>query len=449
MNGGNTNGAGALKRLLRAFRSRNYRLFFTGQLISLVGTWMNTIAESWLVYRLTGSSLLLGTVTFAAQTPVFLLSTFGGLIADRFDRRKILIATQSSAMIAAATLATLTFAGKVTVTQVLVIAAIQGVILSVDVPSRQAFVVDIVERSDLVNAIALNSSMFNGARVVGPAVAGLVVGKVGEAWCFGVNAISYAAVVIALLMMRAEARRTRQALSRIAIADGFRFAYNTLPVRGLLLTVALTSVFGMPFTVLMPVFADRVLGSGPGALGILMGSSGVGALAAALTLAMRTEVIGLGRWVAAASASFGISLILFSLSRSLVLSSTLLVAVGYSMMLQMACSNTLIQAMVPDELRGRVSAIYAMMFLGTAPIGAMLAGSVAEAIGAPFTVRAGGVCCLMIAAWFTLRLPLRRAEGQRLIIAQGLAGGEPPQHMTIGVTEPQAADASGDEPRDR
>lgn len=418
--------------LLRAFRHRNYRLFFGGQLISLTGTWMQSVAESWLVYRLTGSSALLGVSAFATQIPVFLFATIGGTVADRSNRHRILIATQSASMVLPFILAVLTLTHRVQVWHVFVLAACLGIVNAFDIPARQAFVMDLVGREDLVNAIALNSSMVNGARIVGPSVAGLLVAAVGEGWCFLLNAISYSAVITGLLLMRLDAARAapvRRSAWRDTL-EGFRFVGRTAPVRALLLLLGAVSFAGMPYAVLMPVFAESILHGNAETLGVLMGCSGAGALAGALTLATRSGVRGLGRWVVTAAACFGVALMLFSLSRAMWLSAVLLVPVGASMMVQMASSNTLVQSMVPDALRGRVMAVYSMMFMGMAPFGALWAGWVAERIGAPETVAIGGVICIVAAAIFASRLPALRVEARELIVAQGLAGGDPPAEIT-------------------
>ncbi len=421
-----------LPSALRALRHRNYRLFFGGQLVSLTGTWMQSVAQSWLVYRLTGSAVLLGFVGFSSQIPVFLLATLGGTLADRVNRHRILITTQTLAMLGASTLAALTLTGHVRVWHVFMLAAMLGVVNAFDMPARQAFVVDMVGRDDLVNAIALNSSMFNGARLIGPAVAGVLVSSIGEGWCFFANAVSYVAVLTGLLLMRIE-RRARVPLPGSALAsivEGYKFVGKTAPVRALLLLLGLVSLMGMPYAVLMPIFADQILHGGASGLGLLMGASGAGALAGALSLAMRKGVRGLGRWVAFASAGFGMSLILFSQSRTFWLSAALLVPVGFSMMIQMASSNTLVQAMVPDSLRGRVMAVYSMMFMGMAPIGALLAGTLAGRIGAPTTVAIGGAVCIVGAVVFGLRLPALRDEARQIIVAQQPSGGCPTEETT-------------------
>jgi MFS family permease len=425
-----------LSATLRALRHRNFQLFFSGQLISLIGTWMQSVAQSWLVYRLTGSSLLLGSVGFASQIPVFLVAPLGGIVADRQNRQRIVICTQVASMLLACVLATLTLTGIVQVWHIFVLASLLGVVNAFDIPGRQSFLVDMVGKEDLMNAIALNSSLFNGARIIGPAIAGILVARIGEGWCFFANAISYIAVITGLLMMRVQSRSHRASGSPLAhIIEGFRFVRQTGPIRAILRLLGLVSLVAMPYTVLMPVLADKILHGGARGLGILMGATGVGALLGALTLATRTDVRGLGRWVALSCGGFGLSLLLFSLSRNFWLSVALLLPVGFSMMLQMSSSNTLIQAMVPDHLRGRVMAVYSMMFMGMAPFGALMGGALAERLGAPLTVSIGAVACLGGAALFGLHLPKIRVEARRLIVAQGVAGGEPSQEMTVRVFE--------------
>jgi MFS family permease len=415
----------------RALRHRNFQLFFSGQFISLIGTWMQNVAQSWLVYRLTGSALLLGAVGFAGQIPVFLFAPLGGIAADRFNRHKIVIATQNAAMVLAFILAALTLTNKVQVWHVFVLASLLGVVNAFDIPGRQSFLVDMVGKEDLMNAIALNSSMFNGARVIGPAIAGILVAKIGEGWCFFGNAVSYIAVIIGLLLMRVQSPARAVGASPVEhMMEGFRFVNRTAPIRALLLLLGIVSLVGMPYVVLMPIFADKILHGGARGLGILMGSTGVGALLGALTLAFREGVKGLGRWVAWCCAGFGISLMVFSFSHSFWLSVILLLPVGYMMMLQMACSNTLIQVMVPDELRGRVMAVYSMMFMGMAPIGALFGGVVADWLGAPITVAIGGLASLAGAGWFAMQLPKIRVEARRLMVAQAAGGGEPSEMAT-------------------
>jgi MFS family permease len=435
---------------LRAMRHRNFQLFFSGQLISLIGTWMQTVAQSWLVYRISGSSLQLGAVGFASQFPVFLASPLGGIIADRYNRHRVVIATQTASMVLAFILAGLTLTHRITVPEIFVLAILLGIVNAFDLPGRQSFLVEMVGKDDLMNAIALNSSMFNGARVVGPAIAGILVARIGEGWCFFANAVSYIAVIVGLLLMQVTPRAIRPMGSAMAhLVEGFRFVRHTAPIRALLLLVGLVSLVAMPYTVLMPVFADRILHGGgltftawigshdPGAvrLGILMGATGVGALLAGILLAARTGVHGLGRWIALATAGFGVSLIAFALSRTFWLSAALLVPAGFCMMLQMSSSNTLIQSMVHDHLRGRVMSVYAMSLIGMAPFGALFAGAVADRVGAPVTVIIGAVACLGGAAIFGLHLPKIREEARRLIVAQQMAGGEPVAAMTVPVED--------------
>src|SRR5579875_442303 len=429
--------ASRLRATFRALQHRNFQLFFGGQLISLIGTWMDTVAEAWLVYRLTGSSLLLGTVAFAGQIPVFLLSPLGGMVADRWKRRSVVIATQTLSMIIAGCLAALTLSGIVKVWEVVMLAAFMGMVNAFDIPARQAFLVDMVGREDLMNAIALNSSMFNGARVIGPAVAGILVAGIGEGWCFFANSVSYIPVITGLLLMKIPYReiehRGESALEHIA--EGFRFVHRTMPIYSLLLLLGLVSLVAMPYSVLMPVFAARILHGNARTLGILMGATGIGALIGALLLASKTGLKGLGSWVAFSCAGFGAALILFSFSQWYLASIAFLVPVGFFMMVQMASSNTLIQAMVPDRLRGRTMAVYSMMFMGMAPLGSLLAGVLAEHIGAQWTVAIGGLCAIIGAFVFWQHLPRLRIEARQLILAQGMAGGEPPGNMTTRALE--------------
>jgi len=410
---------GRARATFRALRHRDYRLFFFGQLVSLVGTWMQSVAQSWLAYRLTGSAALLGVVAFSGQIPALLFASWGGVAADRFSRRAILLATQLASMALALALAGLTLSGHIEVAHILVLAALLGAVNAFDIPARQAFVVELVGRDDLINAIALNSSAFNGARMVGPALAGVLVARLGEGWCFLLNGASYLAVLGGLLAIGPRpAVRTRAGASMLAhIAEGYRYAAGARPVRALLLLLGVVSLTAMPYAVLMPIFADRVLGGGSAALGLLMGASGVGALSGALTLASRRGIAGLGRWVAISAAGFGIALVLFSLSRWLWLSVAILVPAGFFMINQMASSNTLIQSVVPDRFRGRVMALYTMMFMGMAPFGALGAGAAAERWGAPATVAAGGALALAAALVFARRIPSLRVEMRAMIVA--------------------------------
>jgi MFS family permease len=412
--------------MFRSLRHRNFQLFFSGQLISLIGTWMQNVAQAWLVYSLTGSSLLLGIVGFAGQIPIFVFAPLGGLAADRWNRHRVVIATQVASMILAFALAVLTLLHIVKVWEVVVLAALLGVVNAFDVPARQSFLIEMVSREDLMNAIALNSSMFNGARVLGPAIAGITVAKIGEGWCFFANAVSYIAVIVGLLLMQIEPfqRATHTVSPYEHIKEGFDYVQKTAPMMALIMLIGVVSLVAVPYSVLMPVFADAILHRGAHGLGILMGATGVGALLGALTLAMRRGVKGLGHTVGYAAVAFGVSLILFSLSKIFWLSVVLLVPVGYGVMLQMSGSNTLIQSMVPDKLRGRAMAVYTMMFMGMAPLGSLLAGLMADRIGAAWTVAIGGFGAIFGAMRFLKKLPGLQLEARALIAAQGLAGGD-------------------------
>jgi MFS family permease len=412
-------------RLPVAFRSlkhRNFRLFFGGQLISLVGTWMQTIAEAWLIYRLTGSSVLLGLLGFVSQIPIFLLSPIGGLAADRWPRQRVVIATQIASMMLGFTLAALTLTGHIRVWEIIVLATMLGVVNAFDVPARQSFLIEMVGREDLLNAIALNSAMFNGARVAGPAVAGLLVAHIGEGWCFFLNGVSYIAVLAGLLMMRIEISQVvHDGNSPIEkLREGLRFVRRAKPIRTLLLLLGLVSFTALPFSVLVPIFADRILHGGASAYGNLMGAVGLGAMCGAFTLAMRQELRGLGNVVAYSAIGLGVSLILFGASRWYWASLAALTLAGFAMMLQFTSTNTLIQAMVPDQLRGRVMSLYSMMFLGMSPLGSLVAGAIAQHIGAPITVALGGLASLAGAAVFARTWPSMRAPARELVAAQGM-----------------------------
>ena len=418
--------------MFRALGHRNFRLFFSGQMVSLIGTWMQSIAQSWLVYRLTKSPLLLGLVGFSGQIPVLLFAPLGGLFADRYSRHRTVIATQTASMVLAFILAALTLLGHVRVWEIMVLASLLGVVNAFDIPARQAFIIEMVVPEDLINAIALNSAMFNGARILGPAIAGITVAAIGEGWCFFSNAVSYVAVIVGLLLMTVTPRQRlqRRASGLESILEGFRFAAHTGPFRAVLLLLGVVRLTGMPYAVLMPIFADRILHSGARGLGLLMGSTGVGALSATMVMAARREVHGLGRWILYASTGFGASLILFSFSRSLALSIALLLPAGFCMLIQMASSNTLIQTMVPDALRGRVMSVYSMMFMGMAPFGALLAGAFAHRGGAPLTVAMGGGVCILGSLAFGWKWSGMSSEARQLIVTQGMRSGEPAEEMT-------------------
>jgi MFS family permease len=409
-------GFGALQVLGRALAHRNYRLFFVGQGVSLIGTWMTRVATSWLVFRLSGAdaAFLLGVVGFAGQIPSFFLAPVAGVQVDRWDRHRLLVITQVLSLVQSALLAVVAFAaeaGPATIWQVMALALCQGIINAFDMPARQAFLVEMVERKeDLPNAIALNSSLVNGARLIGPSLAGAVIALTHEGWCFVIDAVSYVAVILALLAMRLTPRARAVAAGSMwrRLAEGFRYAFGFAPIRTLLLLLALVSFMGMPYSTLLPIFAADILNGGPYAYGFLSGASGVGALAGALFLASRPSVLGLGRVIVVATFLFGSGLIGFALSRWLWLSLLLMLLTGFGMMVQMAASNTILQTIVEEDKRGRVMSFYSMAFLGMAPLGSLFAGVLASAIGAPQTVLVGGVACLLGMAAFALMLPRLR-----------------------------------------
>jgi MFS family permease len=410
-NGANVAKDSAIAFMLRALRYRNYRLFFGGQSVSLIGTWMTRIATSWLIYRLTHSALLLGVVSFAGQIPTFLLAPFAGVWVDRWDRHRVLVVTQVLAMVQSFALAALALAGRITVWDVLWLNVFQGLINAFDMPARQAFVVQMVEdRRDLSNAIALNSSIVNMARMIGPSIAGVIIAAVGEGYCFLIDGISYLAVIASLLLMHVTGSRPqRVGKNTLAeLAEGWQYVSRFTPIRSILLLLALVSLMGMPYTVLMPIFAGSILRGGPHTLGFLMGAAGVGALTAAFRLAARRSVLGLGKLTAISGSIFGGGLVAFSHSHWLWLSLILMFFVGLGMMQQMASSNTIVQTILEEDKRGRVMSYYAMAFTGMAPFGSLLAGTVADRIGAPATLLISGACCIAGAIWFAAQLPVIR-----------------------------------------
>jgi len=399
----------SLAFMLRAFRYRNYRLFFGGQIVSLTGTWITTTATSWLVYRLTGSAVLLGVVGFASQFPASLLTPFAGIFVDRWNRHRLLIGTQTASLIVAFVLATLTLTGLITVPVIIVISVVQGLVNAFDLPCRQAFVVSMIEdKDDLPNAIALNSSMFNSARLLGPSIAGAIIAVSSEGWCYLIDGVSYMAVIVALLRMRVAAGRpdVRQHAGVIEqFKEGWRYAFGSPPIRAIIALLAIVSLVGVPYSVLMPIVAGEVLGGGAHTLGFLMTASGGGALIGAIWLAGRKSVVGLSRVIPAAAGLFGSGLIAFSFSRSLWLSLACLVVTGLGLMVQAACSNTVLQTIVDDGKRGRLMSFFLMAYLGTAPLGSLLAGFLSARIGVQQTLLAGGLCCILGALWFANYLP--------------------------------------------
>lgn len=413
-----------LSFMLRAFSYRNYRLFFGGQIVSVTGSWISMTATSWLVYRLTGSPMLLGVVGFAGQFPGFVMGPFAGAFLDRWDRHRVLVVTQTISMLQSFALAILTFSGHITVPAIIALNAVQGVVNAFDMPARQSFLVTMIsDRDDLANAIALNSSMFNAARLVGPSIAGIIIAAAGESWCFLLDGVSYCAVIIALVSMKnlQQAARPAQTLGIVDhLLEGWRYVFGFRPIRSLMLLLSWLCLVAMPFGVLMPVFADEILGGGPQTLGFLMTASGVGALSGALWLATRKSVVGLGRIILTTTVVFGIGLIGFAWSRWLWLSLLFMVVIGVGMMVQMASTNTIIQTIVDDEKRGRVMSFYTMAFLGTAPFGSLLAGALSARIGVQNTVALSGVLCVAAAAWFARELPAIRLVVRPIYVKMGI-----------------------------
>ena len=407
------NNPNRISTIFRSFQYRNYRLFFTGQSISLIGTWIQRIATPWLVYHLTGSTFLLGTVAFAGQIPTLLIAPFAGVMTDRWNRYHILIGTQIAAMIQALALAFLFYTGTIQVWHIVILSMILGCINAFDIPSRQSFVIEMVEKKeDLGNAIALNSSMVNGARLLGPSIAGVLIAFTGEGICFLINGLSYIFVIISLLFMRVTPRKINTNKQSVLkeLKAGFSYVNSSQPIKYVIVLLALVSLMGMPYTVLMPVFAKEILHGDAHTFGFLMGASGIGALAGALYLASRKNVLGFGKIISMSAILFGFGLIAFSFSRSFLISLFLMVITGLGMMLQMAGSNTILQTIVHDNMRGRVMSFYTMAFMGTAPFGSLIAGILADRIGAPKTILIGGISCIFGAVVFVRKLPeLRKA----------------------------------------
>ncbi|MEJ2656843.1 MAG: MFS transporter [Desulfobacterales bacterium] len=413
----------SLKSIIRSFHHRNFRLFFSGQSISLVGTWMQRIALGWLVYQMTNSAFMLGLVGFAGQIPTFLLASFAGVLADRHNRHRILITTQTLAMVQAFILYFLVLFHLIRIWHVIALSIFYGIINAFDMPTRQSFMVEMVEdKKNLGNAIALNSSMVNLARLLGPTAAGLLIAAIGEGACFLINGISYMAVIVSLFMMKIEPKKAKPRTSKVwqELKEGYRYALGFAPIRDVLLIFALVNLVGMPYVVLMPVFAKTVLNGGPSALGFLMGCSGLGALGGAVYLASRKSVLGLGKWIPIAATVFGAALIVFSFSRLLYFSLGLMVLTGTGQMILMATSNTLLQTLVDDDKRGRVMSFYIMAFMGATPIGSLIAGFLASKISATWTVFIGGVICICGAVFFAKRLPKLRKLVRPIYVKMGI-----------------------------
>jgi len=412
-----------LNNIFRSLRYRNYRLFFGGQSISLIGTWIQRIATPWLVYHLTDSVVMLGIVGFAGQIPTFLLAPFAGVLTDRWNRYRMLIIAQVLAMIQALMLALLFFTGTIQVWQIVILSVLLGCINAFDIPVRQAFVVEMVEKKeDLGNAIALNSTMVNGARLLGPSIAGILIAAAGEGICFMINGISYLVVILFLVRMRIVPRPANKKITHVftELKEGFSYTFGFAPIRSVILLLALVSLMGMPYSVLMPVFSREIFHGGSHTFGFLIGASGLGALTGALYLASRKNVLMLGRIIPLSAGLFGLGLVLFSLSRSYALSLALMVVSGLGMMMEMASSNTILQTIVDDDKRGRVMSFYTMAFIGTAPFGSLLAGGLAKVLGAPLTLAIGGAACLLGAVLFAIKLPALRQIIRPVYVRMGI-----------------------------
>lgn len=412
--------------VFRALAHRNYRLFFSGQGLSLIGTWISRVATSWLVYRLTNSAFLLGLVSFAGLIPTFLLSPLAGVLADRWNLRRVLLITQVLSMVQSFLLAGLALAHVITITQLIVLSVLQGIVNAFDTPARLAFVVQLVESpDDLPNAIAMNSMMFNGARLVGPMVAGLLIAGLGEGLCFLVDGVSYLAVIASLVAMRVPAHGRSASGREIwgGLKEGFAYVMGFAPIRAILLLVSATSLLGVPFMVLLPVFASQILHGGAHTYGFLASATGLGALGGALFLAARRSVRGLGRVIVIGGLVFGGGLVAFALSRVLWLALLLLFVTGFGMMTQTAACNTIIQTIVDDDKRGRVMSLYTVAVLGMAPFGSLGAGAVAARIGTPLTILVGGVACLLGILLFARNLPAMRELIRPIYLEKGIIPG--------------------------
>jgi len=411
-----------LTRMFRALRYRNYRLFFIGQGISLIGTWMQQVAISWLVYSLTNSAFLLGVVAFSGLISTFLLTPFAGVLVDRLDRHRILVITQTLAMLQAFALAAVVLTGTAAVWNLILLSAALGLINAFDMPTRQSFVLDMVtNRADLGNAIALNSSLFNSARLIGPSVAGVLVALVGEGLCFLINGISFIAVIACLLAMKmapTPARGKQEDFFR-GMKDGANYAFGFRPMKYIIILLAFTALVAMPYPVLMPVFAKEVLQGGANTLGFLMAAAGVGALAGAIYLASRQNVFGLDKVIVVSTFSFGIGLICFSFSRITALSMLFMAVTGFGMVVQLAACNTILQTIADDDKRGRVMSLYIMSFMGLAPFGSLLFGGLADVIGAPYTLLIGGVCMLAGGLLFARKFSSVKGMVHRAYVKKG------------------------------
>ena len=417
------NKTGIFGKIFRALRHRNYRIFFWGQSASLIGTWMQQVALSWLVYRMTNSPFLLGMTGFMSQIPTFFFTPFAGVFADRHSRRKMLIGTQIFSLLQASILAFLVLTDQIQIWHIMALSFFLGVIFSFDIPIRQAFTVEMIEdREDLGNAIALNSSMLNAARLIGPSIAGILIALVGEGVCFLLNAVSFIPVILSLMAIRVNSPKIAAASRHILIElkEGFGYAFHFAPIKWILILLSMISLMGVPYQVLMPIFARDIFHGGPNTLGFLMGMSGLGALMGAIYLAARKNMRGLVKIIAWTAALFGITIIIFSFSRSFWFAMPVILVSGFGIMVNMAACNTVLQSVVDEDKRGRVMGLYTMAFMGTMPFGSLLAGVLAAKIGAPYTLLVGGASCVLIAFVFMSKLPLIRKEIRPVYAQKGI-----------------------------
>ena len=417
------NNSGRFKIVFRSLQHRNYRLFFSGQSVSLIGTWMQRIAMPWMVYHMTGSALLLGVVSFTGQIPTLILGPVAGVLTDRWSRYRVLLVTQIVSMVQAAVLAWLSLAGVIQIWEIILLSAILGCVNAFDVPARQSFVVEMVEeKEDLGNAIALNSLMFNGARIIGPSIAGIMLAATGEGICFLLNAVSYIFVIVSLLMMKLHIKKIKRIKAHIMqeLTDGFNYTFGFAPIKYLIILLSISSLMGMSYTVLMPVFAKEILHGGSNTYGFLMGAAGFGALMGALFLASRKSVLKLGRIVPASAVLFGAGLVGLSFSRIFPFSLVLMVFIGLGMMMQTAASNTILQTITDDDKRGRVMSFYSMAVMGTAPFGSLMAGALAKVVGAPVTIFIGGFASILGGLFFLRKLPELRALVRPVYVKMGI-----------------------------
>ncbi len=409
--------------IFRSLKYRNYRLFFGGQSISLIGTWMQRIAMPWLVYSMTGSAFQLGLISFAGQVPTFLLAPFAGVITDKFPKYRILLITQVISLLQAAVLAIMALTGAIQIWQIIFLSVVLGCVNAFDTPSRQSFVIEMVEKKeDLGNAIALNSMMFNGARIIGPSIAGIILATAGEGICFLINSVSYVFVILSLLGMKVAVKERQKKAGTLLgdLKEGLDYTFGFAPIRHLLLLLASVSLMGSSYQVLMPVFAKEVLGGSSATFGFLMGSAGFGALAGALLLASRETTIKLGKVIPYAAAMFGAGLASLSFSRHFPVSLFLMLVTGLSLMVYTASSNTILQTITDDDKRGRVMSFYTLAIMGTAPFGSLLAGTLARLLGTPGAILAGGLCCIAGAFIFYKKLPGLKENVRPLYEKMGL-----------------------------